>query len=119
MEDTTSLRPLTLETAGLKILVATLEEEMVSNELITVGIRHGAEGEVLALELSSELVQGRDDLLLDFTALLGSDSGAKRVISKVTSHADSSRVDHFVLIGREVWAIQLGVVHAADVLVCG
>ena len=91
---------------------------MVRNKLLTVGIRHRAEGVVLALELASEGVEGRDDLLLNLTALLGSDGGTEGVIGEVTSHADSSRVDHPVLIGREVRAPQLGVVHVADVLVC-
>lgn len=119
VEDTAGLGPLAFETARLKILVASLEKEVVGNELLTVGLRHGAEGVVLALELSSELVEGGDYFLLDLTALLRGDRGAERVIGEVASHADPSRVDHFILVSREVWALELGVVHAADVLVRG
>ena len=46
------------------------------------------------------------------------DGSAERVISEVASHADSRRVDHSVLISWEVGALQLSVVHVADVLVC-
>jgi len=118
VEDATSLGPFTLESAGLKVLITTLEKEMVCNKLLTVGIRHGGKGVVLALQLASEGAESRHNLLLDFATLLGSDGGAKWVIGEVTGHADSSRVDHSVLIGGEVRALQLGVVHVADVLVC-
>ena len=91
---------------------------MVRNKLLTVGIVHGAEGVVLTLELAGEGVKGGDDLALNFTTLLSSDGGSEGVIGEVTSHADSGRVDHSVLIGREVRALQLVVVHVGDVLVC-
>ena len=91
---------------------------MVRNELLTVGLRHGAERVVFALELAGEGVQGADHLLLDLTALLRGDGSAERVVSEVASHADSRRVDHGVLISWEVGALQLRVVHVADVLVC-
>ena len=46
------------------------------------------------------------------------DGSTERVISEVASHADSRRVDHSILISWEVGALQLSVVHVADVLVC-
>ena len=119
MEDTTSLGPLTLETTALKILVTTLEEEVISDELLAVRVAHVAKGEVLALELTSELREGRDDLGLDLTALFSSASSSERIVSKVTGNSDSGGVDHSILISREVRALQLSVIHVTDVLVGG
>ena len=116
VEDSTSLWPLTLKTAGFEVLVATLEEEVVGNKLLLLTLGHGGERVVLTLELTGELVESRDDLALNFTALLSCDTSAQGVVSEITGDTDSSRVDHSVLIGREVGASQLGVVHVRDVL---
>ena len=45
--------------------------------------------------------------------------GSERIVRKVTSNSDSGRVDHSVLIGREVRALKLSIVHVGDVLVSG
>merc|ERR1712038_960162 len=47
VEDATSLGPFALETAGLQVLVTTLEEEVISNELLLLIIGHGGKGVVL------------------------------------------------------------------------
>jgi len=111
VEDTTGLRPLALEAAALKVLVTTLEEEVVGNKLLLLGVSHGGEGVVLALEFTSELLEDANDLGLDFASLLSSDSGTEGVVSKVTSDPDSGGVDHLVLVSGEVGAFQLSVVH--------
>ena len=90
VEDTTRLGPVVLETARFKILVTTLEKEVIGDELVTLTIGHGSEGVVLALEFSSEGVEGRDNLRLNLTALLSSDASAQGVVSEVTGNADSS-----------------------------
>ena len=90
VEDTTSLGPVVLKTAGFKIFVTTLEEEVISDKLVPFSIGHGSEGVVLALEFSSEGVEGRDNLRLNLTALLSSDASAQGVVSEVTGNADSS-----------------------------
>ena len=90
VEDTTSLGPVVLETARFKILVTTLEKEVISDKLVSFSIGHGSEGVVLALEFSSEGVEGRDNLRLNLTALLSSDASAQGVVSEVTGNADSS-----------------------------
>ena len=119
VEDTTGLRPLALETARLEVLVTTLEEEVISDELLLIGFRHGGEGVVLSSELTVEFVQGRHNLGLDLTTLFSSDGGTERVVSEVTSNSDSGGVDHGVLVSGEVRALKLGVVHVDDVLVSG
>ncbi len=90
---------------------------MIRDQLVAIRVAHGAKGVVLTLELTSEGVKRRDNLLLDFTALLGSDSSSERIVGEVSSDADSCRVDHFVFVGGEVGALQLSVVHVGDVLV--
>jgi len=90
---------------------------MICDQLLTVGITHGAKGVVLALEVTGEGAQSRDDLGLNFTALLSGDGGSEGVIGEVTSHADSGRVDHLILISGEIRALQLGCIHVGDVLV--
>jgi len=117
--DASSLGPLALETARLEVLVTTLEEEVISDELVAVGVVHGSEGVVLAGELTIELVQSRDDLGLDFATLSSGHGGTERVVSKVTGDTDSGGVDHGVLVSGEVRASELGVVHVDNMLVSG
>jgi len=117
VEDTTSLWPLTLETTALKVLVTSLEEEVVGDELLLLGISHRSKGVVLALKLSIEGGKSSGHLSLNLSPLLSSHGSSEWVVSEVTSDTDSGRVDHAVLISWEVWAVKLSVVHVADVLV--
>jgi hypothetical protein len=119
VENATSLGPVSLEEGRLKVLVVTLEEEVVISELLLLISGKFAEGVVLALELSSELGEGGNDLSLNFLSLLSGDSGAKRVLSEVSADADTGGVDHSILISREFGAVQLGIVHVTDVLISG
>ena len=48
MEDTSSLWPVSLETAGLKIFVSSLEKEVISDELLFLSFGHFWEGVVLS-----------------------------------------------------------------------
>jgi hypothetical protein len=52
VEDTTGLGPFSLQTAGLEVLVATLEQEVISNKRISFGSSHTCKGVVLSLELT-------------------------------------------------------------------
>ena len=90
MEDTTSLRPVVLKTAAFKIFVTTLEKEVICDKLVLLTFGHRSKGVVLALEFASEGVEGRDNLGLNLTALLGSNTSAQGVVSEVTGNADSS-----------------------------
>merc|ERR1711937_873637 len=117
VEDTTGLWPLTLETAGFEVLVTTLEEEVISGELLTLGIAHSAEWVVLTLELTLEGSKSLDDLGLNLKTLSTGDGGTEWVFSQVTRNTDTGGVDHLVLIWWEVWAVKLFDVHGADVLI--
>ena len=111
VEDTTGFGPLTLETARLKVLVAALEKEVILDERFTIGVAHGSEGVVLALEFTCQGVESRDDLGLNLAALLSSAGSAEGVVGEVPGDSDSGRVDHAILVSGEVGALQLSVVH--------
>jgi hypothetical protein len=119
VENTTRLGPVSLEEGGLKVLVITLEEEVVISELLLLLRGEVAQGVVLALELSSELGESGNNLSLNFLSLLSGDSGAKRVLSEVSANTDTGGVDHSILISRESGAVQLSVVHVTHVLISG
>ena len=70
VEDTTSLRPVSLETSGLEILVATLEKEVISDELFLLSFSHGSKRVVFTGKLTLELVQSRDNEVLNLLSLL-------------------------------------------------
>ena len=92
---------------------------MVGNQLLLFFFSHFGEGVVLALELAFKSVESSDDLLLDGKALLAVDGGAEWEFCEVTSDTDAGRVNHFVFIWREVWAVELRVIHGADMLIVG
>jgi len=119
VENTSGLGPLTLKTAGLEVLVATLEEEMIVNEGLLLGSSHGGEGVVLALELTFEGGKSLNDLGLNLESLGPGDGGTEGVVGEVTGDTDTGGVDHCVLILGEVGAVKLGGVHGADVLGLG
>jgi len=117
MEDSTGLWPLTLKSAGLEILVSSLEKEVILDELLLVRLAHAGEGVVSSLEFAIEGRKSSDNLTLNLSSLLGGDSGSEWVVGQVTGNSDSGGVDHTVLISWEVWAVELSEVHVADVLV--
>jgi hypothetical protein len=117
VEDTSSLRPVSLEESRLEILVITLEEEMISSELLLLVSGQVSKRVVLTLKFSCELREGSNNLALNFISLLSGDSWAEGVLSEVSANSDTSGVDHLVLIGRESRAVELGEVHVWDMLV--
>jgi hypothetical protein len=117
--DTTTLGPLTLETAGLEVLVSTLEQEVVGDELVLLGFGHLGEGVVLALELTLEGGESLGHLGLDLETILAGDGGTEGEFSQVTGNTDTGGVDHLVLVSGEVGAVQLLHVHGGEVLVGG
>jgi len=111
VEDTSSLWPVSLKTAGLKIFVSSLEKEVISDELLLLGFGHFWEGVVLSSELSFELGKGRNNEVLNLDSVRSRDLSTEWVSSKVSGDSDSSRVDHLVLILWEWWAVELLDVH--------
>lgn len=94
MEDSTGFGPLALESTALKVLITSLEKEMVSDELFFVGVTHGGERVVLSLEFSSEILKDTNHGGFNFSSLLSGNCSAKGVVSHVAANTDSCRVDH-------------------------
>jgi len=61
MEDSSTLWPVSLETAGFKIFISTLEEEMIGNELGFLSRGHLRKGVVFTFKFSSEFTEGGGD----------------------------------------------------------
>ena len=118
MEDSTRIRPVTLKSGRLEILVATLEKEVVCNQLLLFSFSHACKGIILSLKLAFEAIKNAYNFTFNFSALFLGNTGSKRVVSEVTGNSDSGRVDHLVFISWEVWASELGVIHVDDMLVC-
>ena len=115
MEDASAFRPVSVQATGIKETVTLLEEEVVSNQLILLSFGHAAEGIESTSKLSLESVAGLYNLLLNGNTLLTGDSRAQREVSEVAADTDSSRFDHSSVFWREGRALQLPVVHIADV----
>ena len=94
MEDTSSLGPVAVKATSLKEAVTLLKEEVIFNELVALGVGHGAKGVEGTLEFTIEGVTGLDDLLLDRVPLLAANSWSKREFSEVTANSDTGGLDH-------------------------
>jgi len=70
VEDTSSLRPVSLESSGFKIFVTTLEKEMIGDKLLFLRFGHSLKRVVFTSKLSSELTEGRSDEFLNLLSLL-------------------------------------------------
>ena len=67
--DATSLWPLTLETAGLEVLVTTLEEEMVLDKLGLLLFGHCSESVVFSFEVTIKVLKSLKDCAFDSCSL--------------------------------------------------
>jgi hypothetical protein len=117
VEDTSSLWPVSLETAGFKIFITTLEKEMISDELVLLSWGHLWERVIFTLKISVEFSKSGGNKGFDLESLLSGNGGSEWVGSEVSSNSNSSGVDHFVLVSGEWWAVKLVVVHGGDVLI--
>ena len=116
VEDATAGGPVTVETAGLEEAIALLEQEVVLDQLLLIGLAHGSQGVVLAGELTSEGLESLLGIDFDLVTLFLADSGAKRELGEVAADTDAGALDHLGVLLSEGWALELGVVHVADVL---
>jgi len=98
VEDTTTLGPFTLHTSGDKVLVAGDEEEMVVDELLTVGLSHSLQGEVFSSEVELQLSEGGLHELFDVLTLLAGDSGGETESIDGAADADPGGLDGSLLV---------------------
>ena len=94
MEDTSTFGPVAVEAASLQEAVTLLEEEVIFDELVALGISHGAKGIEGALKLTLKGVTGLDNLLLNRVPLLAGNGWSKRELSEVATNSDAGRLDH-------------------------
>ena len=116
VEDTTTLGPVAIASAGLEEAVSLLEEEVVLNKLLALSVSHLTKLVVLAGKLPLERGESLLSGFLDCVALLAGDAGGERVGLEVAADADAGAADHLGVLGVEGRAVELGVVHVADVL---
>jgi len=117
MIDSSSLWPVSLETAGFKIFISTLEEEVIGDELRFLSFGHFWEGVVFTLKFSGEFVKSRDDEIFGLNSVYSGDLGTEWECGEVSSNSDSSGVDHLILILWEWWAVKLVNIHGGKMLV--
>jgi len=115
MEDTSSLRPVTVEVTGLKESVTLLEKEMIFNQLCSLIISQRTQRVESTSKFSIKFVACFDNLCFYFISLLFCDGGAQRIVFKITTNSNTSRNDHGGIFFREWWALKLSVVHVTRV----
>ena len=71
-----------------------LEEEVIVDQLLLVGLAHTVEWVELTLEVTLESVASSDNLVHDLISLSLGDTWSKWVTSKVSSNSDSSGDNH-------------------------
>jgi len=114
--DSSSLWPVSLETAGFKIFISTLEKEVIGNETVLLSFGHLGERVIFTLKITFEFTKSRGDEGFDLESLLSGNGSSEWVGSQVSSNSNSSGVDHLVLVSWERWAVKLVVIHGGGVL---
>lgn len=71
-----------------------LEEEMILDELVLVGLAHALQGVELALEVSFESVASGNDLVHNLKSLFLGNAWTEWVVFQIPSNSDSRGVDH-------------------------
>merc|ERR1719317_153535 len=113
VEDTTTLRPVTLHTGNSKVPVARDEEEVVVNELLANLLVHSSQRIVVASKVRGEVLDGIDHQLLDSNTLVLGDSGGKTEAIDGTANTDPARVNGSI---RDNIALDLAGIHIGSVL---
>jgi len=93
VEDSTTLRPVTLHTSNSQVAISRDKEEVIINKLLTDGLIHASERIVLASKISSQLGQSVRHHLLNVDSLLLGDSGRETESINITSNTDTGGVD--------------------------
>merc|ERR1712012_1517587 len=113
VEDTTTLRPVSLHASNGKVPVARDEEEVVVNELLTDLLIHSGQRVVVTSKVRGEVLDRVDHQLLDSNTLLLGDSGGKTEAIDGTANTDPARVNGSI---RDNIALDLAGIHVGSVL---
>ena len=88
VEDTTTLRPVSVQTAGLKESVSFLEQEVIIDQLFAISFRERIKGVEFAREFSVEFTTSFNNLCLNLVSLISGGSGSEREFSKISSNSN-------------------------------
>merc|ERR1712012_811937 len=113
VEDTTTLRPVTLHASNGKVPVARHEEEVVVNELLTDLLIHSGQRVVVTSKVRGEVLDSIDHQLLDSNPMVLGDSGGKTEAIDGTANTDPARVNGSI---RDNIALDLAGIHVGSVL---
>merc|ERR1719244_1435349 len=113
VEDTTTLRPVTLHTSNSKVAISTDKEEVVINKLLANRLFHSSKRVVLASKIISELGERTAHQLFNINTLLLGDSRGKPISIDGTSNTDTGGVNWN---SRVNVSSDLGSIHVGGVL---
>ena len=116
VEDSTALGPVTLHTSDSQVTVSGDEEEVVIHKLLPDGLVHASEGVVGASQVTSQVLQGGGEGLLEVNSLLLGDSGRQAESINIATNTDTGGVDGHISLDV---ALDLGGVHVGGVLGIG
>ena len=117
MENTSSFRPIAVQAAGFQETISFFEEEVISNQLLLSSLVHTVKRVKLAFKITCKGSTGLDYPLHYFITLLVGNTWSKRVVSKVSSDTDASRLNHSCSLFRKRWAVELICIHVWDVFI--
>ena len=95
-EDTTSARPVTVESGCVEESVTLFEQEVIIDELLLILAGHAFERVELAAQVTIECIAGLNYLVHDLQALLFRDAWTKRVALEVAADAYPRRQNHIL-----------------------
>ena len=89
VENASSGRPVSVQTAGLEESVAFLEQKVVGDELVLVFLGHCGESVVSSSEFAGELFARTGHELFDLVSLIFGDARTKWEVGEVPADSDS------------------------------
>ena len=108
MEDTSTLRPISLHTSRNQILITRYKQEMIINQLLAISFFHTQKWEVLASQIIRQLFESILHEILNLQSLFFGDSRRQSKTVDASANTDTSRLDW--CIGVDI-ALDLGSVH--------
>merc|ERR1719239_1994823 len=113
VEDTTTLRPVTLHASNLQVPVSGNEEEVVVNKLLADLLVHASQRVVVSSKVRWEVLDGVDHQLLNSNSLVPGDSRGEAESIDGATNTDSARVDGDIRVNitLDLAGIHVGGVH--------
>ena len=94
VEDSSTLWPVSIQTASIKESIAFFEKEVICNQLVPLSFGERVEGVILSSKLAGKAIASQDNLLLNRVPLLPGDCRTQGEVSQVAADSDACRLDH-------------------------